>query len=101
MAKDFTYMTSYESIAANQTTQTLGVTGKVGDVLERIVCSVVTTGATGTVAIKDGTNTALTIVPANTPVGVYTVILGARSVQGAWQVTTGAAATAVAVGRFT
>lgn len=98
---DYVYQTTYESVAATQTTQTIGVTGKVGDFLERVIVTVVTSGANGTCAIKDGALTAYTIVPANAAVGVYTVTIGARSTNGAWQITTGSAATALAVGRFT
>lgn len=94
------FNTMYEAVAAGQTTQTIGATGAVGDLLERVIITVVTS-ATGTVAIKDGSDTAITISAANTPIGVYSVEIGARSKTGAWQITTGAGATAIAVGRFT
>lgn len=94
------FNTMYEAVAASQTTQTIGATGALGDLLERVIITVVTS-ATGTVAIKDGGDTAITISAANTPIGVYSVEIGARSKTGAWQITTGAGATAIAVGRFT
>lgn len=96
----YDFNTMYEAVAAGQTTQTIGATGAVGDLLERVIITVVTS-ATGTVAIKDGADTAITISAANTPIGVYSVEIGARSKTGAWQITTGAGATAIAVGRFT
>ena len=60
----------------------------------------VATAATGTVSIKDGSGSSISITAANTPIGVYTVELGAKSSDGAWKVTTGAGASVIAVGRF-
>jgi len=96
--------TDYEAVAAGQSDQILGPVGAVGDVLERLIVSVNTLGAGGAVSIKDGSGSAIPITSATTPVGVYTVVLGARCVNPTtpgWKVTTGANATAVAVGRFT
>lgn len=89
----------WEEVAAGQTNQVLGTAGAVGDYIARLSVNV-TTSATGNVQIKDGTNTAITVVPANTPIGVYTVELGLRSKQGAWQLTTGAGASVIAIGQF-
>lgn len=94
------YNTDYEAVAASQTDQVLGPVGASGDVLERLIVSVAT-AATGTVSIKDGGGSAIPITAANTPIGVYSVQIGARSTAGAWKVTTGAGATVLAVGRFT
>ena len=94
------YKTDYETVAASQTDQVMGPVGKSGDILERLVITVAT-AATGTVSIKDGTNSAIPITAANTPIGVYAVTIAARSSAGAWKVTTGAGATVVAVGAFT
>lgn len=91
--------TDYESVAASQSDQTMGPSGGAGDVLEQLIISVATS-ATGTVSIKDGSGSAIVITAANTPIGVYSVNIGARSTAGAWKVTTGAGATALAVGRF-
>jgi len=93
------YGVSYETVAASQSTQALGGTGKVGDLFESIIISVAT-AATGTVSIKDGADSAIVLTAANTPIGVYRVELGIKSRTGAWQVTTGAGATAIAIGRF-
>lgn len=90
---------TYETVAASQTDQVLGVTGAHGDYLDRLVITVATS-ATGTVSIKDGGGSAIPITAANTPIGVYTVELGLRSAAGAWKVTTGAGATVVAKGIF-
>lgn len=94
------FNTDYEAVAASQTDQVLGPgTTGTGDILERIVVTVATS-ATGTCSIKDGGGSAITITAANTPIGVYSVLIGARSTAGAWKVTTGAGATALAIGRF-
>lgn len=91
--------TDYETVAASQSDQALGATGAVGDVLETLVVTVATS-ATGTASIKDGSGSDIPITAANTPIGVYWVRIGARSSSGAWKVTTGAGATALAIGRF-
>jgi hypothetical protein len=96
---NYNYITDYESVIASQSAQVLGPTGAVGDILENLIVTVAT-AATGTVSIQDGSNTAIVITAANTPIGVYSVNLGARSVAGAWKVTTGAGASVIAVGKF-
>lgn len=93
------YSEQYETVAISQSDQALGASGAVGDVLSRLIVSVATS-ATGTVSIKDGGGSAIAITPANTPIGVYSVDIGAQSVAGAWSVTTGAGATVIAIGRF-
>jgi hypothetical protein len=93
------FNTMYEHVAASQTDQVIGPNGALGDLIERLVISVATS-ATGTVSLTDGALTARVITAANTPIGVYTVEIGARSANGAWKVTTGAGATVIAVGKF-
>jgi len=95
--------TDYEAVAASQTDQILGPVGHVGDVLERLIITVAT-AATGTVSIKDGNGAAIPITAANTAIGVYSVLIGARcqaATTPGWKVTTGAGATVIAIGRFT
>lgn len=94
------FNTMYEAVAVSQSDQVIGPTGAAGDLLERVIVSVAT-AATGTCSIKDGGGSAIPLTAANTPIGVYTVDLGIRSSSGAWKVTTGAGATALAVGKFT
>lgn len=94
------FNTMYEAVAVSQTDQVLGGAGAVGDLLETLIVSVAT-AATSTVAIDDGGGTDIVITAANTPIGVYSVPIGAKSRTGAWRVTTGAGATVLAVGRFT
>lgn len=92
--------TDYETVAESQTAQVLGTAGSVGDYLGRLIISV-NTVATATVSLLDAAiaipilTGAATLVP-----GVYVVEIGARSVSGAWKVTTGAGATVLAVGKF-
>jgi hypothetical protein len=97
----FDFNTMYETVAVSQTDQVIGGTGALGDLLERVIVTVSASGATGICSIKDGGGSAISLVAANTAIGVYTIEIGARSSAGAWKVTTGAAATAIAVGRFT
>lgn len=96
-SKDF--RTDYEAVAAGQTDQVLGTTGTAGDVLEQLIITVAA-AATGTVSIKDGAGSAIPITAANTPIGVYSVNIGAKASGAGWKVTTGAGATVLAVGRF-
>lgn len=96
---NYNYNTDYETVAASQTDQVLGPVGASGDMLDKLIISVAT-AATSTVSIKDGAGSAIVITAANTPIGVYSVDIGARSTAGAWKVTTGAGATVLAVGKF-
>jgi len=90
--------TTYETVAASQTAQVLGQSGAVGDTIIRLIVTV-NTAASSTVTILDNA-TSIAIMPAVTPVGVYSIDLGVQSVSGPWKVTTGAGATVVAVGNF-
>ena len=92
------YRFQYETVAASQTAQVLGGTGAVGDYVHRLVVTV-NTAATSTVSLIDNATTVATM-PANTPVGVYSLEVNAISSSGAWKVTTGAGATVLAVGIF-
>lgn len=90
----------YEAVGTSASAQVMGAAGSVGDVFLRLIVSVSTSGANGTCSITDGSDSAIPIVPASTPIGVYIVELGMRSTSGAWKVTTGSAATALAIGYF-
>jgi hypothetical protein len=92
----------YETVAASQADQVLGVTGGTGDFLHALVI-VVATAATAQVQIKDGSGSAITVFP-NSPgggIGTYTVEMNIVSTGGAWKVTTGAGVSVLAIGRFT
>jgi len=91
--------TFYETVAASQTAQVLGVTGAAGDTLMRLVVTV-GVSLTGIVSLLDGA-TSYPLLPASLPVGIYSIEINAVSVNGAWKITTGAGATVLAVGNFT
>ena len=93
---------SYVTVAASQTDSVLGTTGAVGDYLYKLTL-VVATAATAATSIKDGSGSAISILP-NSPgggIGVYQVEISAPSVSGAWKLTTGAGVSVIAVGSFT
>ena len=84
------YRYNYEAVAASQTDQVMGGTGALGDYLDSVICVVATAGANNVVSIKDGSGSAITILPASvTPgAGTYTIPIQAASSNGAWKVTT-------------
>lgn len=94
----------YETVAASQTDQSLGATGATGDYLEGVLIIPGTTSP-GAVSIKDGAGGAISIFTGGTSsvlsLHPFFVALGIKSTAGAWKVTTGAAVTAIGVGKFT
>lgn len=93
----------YETVAAGQSDQILGAAGAVGDWLERVIC-IVATAATSTVSIKDGNGSAISLLPANTAIGTYSIPIGMKAVNATtpgWKVTTGAGVSVIGVGNFT
>lgn len=94
---------TYETVAASQTAQVLGNAGDKGDILETIVI-VPETLSPGAIAIKDGTNSAITVFAGGanslTELRPIVITLGAISQQGAWQITTGADVSVIARGQF-
>lgn len=94
----------YETVAAGQTTQTIGPTGAQGDYLMGLLIVPASTSP-GAVQIKDGSNSAITVFAGGADsvsnLVPFFVPLGMRSAQGAWQVTTGADVSAIAMGSFT
>jgi ABC-type thiamine transport system ATPase subunit len=90
--------TTYEYVPVSTTAQVLGNSGAVGDTLVRIIATV-TTSATSSVTILDG-STSYLLVPPVSPVGVYSITVEAQSLSGAWKVTTGAGVSVIAVGNF-
>ena len=93
----------YEWVDASQSSQVIGVTGGVGDLMKRLIIIPNTTGA-GTVTLQDGSNTAMDIHKGGgtlVDLKPFVVEIQARSAAGAWKVTTGANVTVIAVGDFT
>lgn len=93
------YGFKYEHIAASATAQVLGATGAAGDYLHRLIITVSAT-ATSTVSLLDN-NASHVLLAANSAIGVYSVEVNSKSVNGAWKVTTGAGAEVLAIGNFT
>ena len=103
-----TYMSAssiynYETVAASQTAQVLGVTGGPGDYITRLII-IPATVAGGLVTLLDGSTSIPIYVggatTALTEVKPIVVELGMVSVSGAWKITTGANISVIAVGDF-
>ena len=94
---------NYETVAASQTAQVLGLNGAQGDYLQRLII-VPSSLSPGVVTILDNA-TSINVLPGGasslTELKPITVEIGAYSVSGAWKVTTGANVSVIAVGTFT
>ncbi len=101
----------YQTVAAGQTAQKLigstaitgGGTGALGDILETVLIIPATTspgavtlldGATSITAFAGGASSVPDLKP-------FLAVVGARSQNGAWSITTGSNVSVIAVGRFT
>jgi hypothetical protein len=91
---------NYETVAASQTGQVLGLVGAVGDVIQRLIIRPATTSP-GLVTILDGSTSIPIMVAGTTTIAPIVVELGMYSVSGAWSVTTGTNVSVIAVGTFT
>lgn len=91
----------YEAIGTSASAQVMGAVGAKGDVFQRIIITVSTSGVNGTCSITDGGGSAIPLAASTTAIGVYSIELGIKSTSGAWKVTTGSACTALAIGQFT
>jgi hypothetical protein len=93
--------TEYETVAASQTAQAMGATGATGDYLSHVVFQPTATNA-GTSTILDNATVIFTLTTGTlSDLRPITVPINARSVSGAWKITTGASMTATAFGDFT
>ena len=98
---------TYQAVAASQTATVLGSTGATGDYLSH--CTIYPTSTSpGVVTVFDSTNTAANsavLFPggatSTSNLVPFAIPVGAKSVNGAWKVTTGAAVSVVCVGKFT
>ena len=106
---DATRQTLYETVAAGQTAQALGATGKAGDIIE-VILAIPASTSPGAISIKDGTSggaisvfaggasSLSNLAPFPIPLGVN----GMKAVNAeGWLLTTGANIAVVAFGRFT
>lgn len=94
----------YETVAASQTNQALGAAGAIGDFLQGLLIIPGTTSP-GAVSIKDGSGSVITVFTGGASsvsnLVPFFVVIGAKSVAGAWSVTTGANVSAIGLGDFT
>lgn len=97
-------MEEHQDVAASQTDKLLGAAGDIGDYLDHLDVAVAV-AANSQVSIRDGKNgTLVTVVPANTPIGFYTINLRRRaegSPPAGWYITTASGVTVACSGRFT
>ncbi len=91
---------NYETVAASQTAQVLGLNGAQGDYVERLIIVPATTSP-GLVTILDGATSIPIMVAGTTTIAPIVVELNMYSVSGAWSVTTGTNVSVIAVGKFT
>ena len=95
------YTYQYEHVPASATARVLGGTGAVGDYIHRLACTV-STAATGSVSILDGTGFTHVLLPAlpGGGIGQYDIELNVVSRNGPWKITTGAGVEVLAIGIF-
>ena len=91
---------NYETVAASQTGQVLGLIGAAGDFIERLIIRPATTSP-GLVTILDGSTSIPIMVAGTTTIEPIVVELNMYSASGAWSVTTGTNVSVIAVGKFT
>ena len=82
----------YFLIGASQITKAVGVVGAIGDYISSIVFL-----GTGAATLFDGTTSLITL----TAAAPTTIYLGMYSKTGAWNVTTAASTSVLAIGQFT
>lgn len=94
----------YETVAAGQTAQVLGLSGAQGDYIERVIIVPATTAA-GAVTLIDGSTSISLHVGGGTTALVslepLVVELHMYSQTGPWKITTGSNVSVIAVGDFT
>lgn len=93
----------YETVAASVTAQVMGGAGAIGDYMDRILVIPATTSP-GNILLLDNSTSITVFTGGATSVAdlkPFTINVGAKSVSGAWKITTGANVSAVAFGNFT
>jgi hypothetical protein len=89
----------YETVAAGQTAQVLGVTGGLGDYLDSLIIVPATT-TPGLVTLIDNATSIPIFVGGTVTIAPIVVPVKARSASGAWKITTGANVSVIAIGNF-
>jgi hypothetical protein len=94
----------YETVAASQTTQSLGATGAAGDWIDGLLVVPATT-APGNVLLRDGAGSDITLFAGGASsvsnLVPFFIPLGMISGSGAWKVTTGSNVSCIGIGNFT
>lgn len=94
----------YETVAASQTTQSLGATGATGDDLAFLLVVPANLNP-GNVLIRDGSGSDITVFTGGTASVTslipFPIPLNLRSLSGAWKITTGASVSVIGIGNFT
>ena len=96
------YANTPHNVPVSQTAHVIsgqaGGAGAVGDYMHEILVRVAT-AATSQVTLIDGA-TQMIIVPANTPIGVYSLVFDTASQNSNWAVTTAAGVSCICYGTF-
>jgi len=90
----------YETVAASQTDQVMGAVGAAGDYLGTLLVIIGTGGAGATLTVKDNATTLLTFAFLTAPATPIEIPINAKSVSGAWKISTGTTVTVLAKGLF-
>lgn len=93
----------YETVIASQTAQVMGATGATGDFIHGILVTPATTSP-GNILLLDGSTSIIVFTGGATSVSNLTpfyIILGLKSISGAWKITTGANVSVIGIGDFT
>lgn len=93
----------YETVAASQTAQVLGITGARGDYLSGVLIVPETTSPGNVLLLDNATSMTIFAGGGGSVVSLYPffVPIGAKSVSGPWKITTGADVHCIAIGNFT
>ena len=94
---------AYETVAASATAQALGATGATGDIIHSILVIPATTSPGNVLLLDNATSITVFAGGASSVADLkpFSIPLRAKSVSGAWKITTGANVSCVAVGNFT
>lgn len=100
---DDTTIDDYETVAAGQTAQVLGATGATGDFLSSVLIVPATTSPGNVIILDNATSITIFTGGASSVSNLvpFSVPIGAKSVSGAWKVTTGSNVSVMGFGKFT
>ena len=98
-----TTIDDYETVAASQTAQALGATGATGDYIVGILVVPATTSPGNVLLLDNATSITVFVGGASSVSNLvpFFIPIGAKSVSGAWKITTGANVSCIGIGKFT